>query len=343
MAWFNMPMGAPNQDADLANLSGNTRTPTQAAFGRGMGLLAQANAINAQRQDDNIANLSGNTRNVGGMNVGGQQTMPFGAGLSTSQQMAMAPKVLAETPEDTMFKMRRQIEGMQYQRQANPWGQNNRGLEALRQQNRGMVGGSLQSALLDNRRNVAQRGMTADSGLAQNQDLQSRLMAAKGLSQMDTAANNDYYNRAAQFDQSQNDAANEFERWKAQALMSGDVNQAQYGLQRLGQMNEQAMMPGRLEAQGYANRDASTRLGYLPQTLQQALEAGSLSNANQRTQNEFQPQMLGNQVFGGQLANATANADLQNYYLTALARLAGGAGPGLGQLIQGIMASQGGK
>src|SRR5574343_600923 len=101
MAIFNFPAGASsmtnanpyNKDADLANLSGNTRTPNQqAAFaGRNignsvMGFLNNRNGLS----DDETANLSGNTNNRGGINQASPQALfgGYASGLADIQMEA---------------------------------------------------------------------------------------------------------------------------------------------------------------------------------------------------------------------------------------------------------------
>jgi predicted lipase len=113
----------------------------------------------------------------------------------------------------------------QFKSLANPWGPDNAGLQQSKMNVQGQTGGQLQNALLDTRRNLAQRGMYADSGLAQNQDLQTRLAAAKQNSQMMGTLDAENYTRAGNFDERQNDLFNKFNEAKTKARYAADQDQ----------------------------------------------------------------------------------------------------------------------
>lgn len=231
------------------NLFNKAATPQAQAQSAGMNLVQQAAPMAQQRQPgpyDGIA--SGVLSNMNQMIEG------------RNNERAILDRNRGAFDQNYKFN-----------RMDNPFGENNAGLQGLMAQNRGAYGGGLQQALLDHRRNLAQRGITQDSGLAQNQDLQTRLQAMKGLSAMDTAAQTDNYAKRAAFDQWQGGLENAFNERRAQALRAddyGQFNAATQGIRDIYAAQQEAPFMGQRLQSGQAQLD------YLRPSLQQELQRG---------------------------------------------------------------------
>lgn len=348
MFGFQMPQGAPDpmgqargmggsllNDAMRRNASSllggglNTAHNAQSAFGAGHALGIGAPAMKAgmgvvqnaaPRFNEQAYNQSILAANPGAGYASGSLQATYSPMEEYARQQARA--------QDAWDHSRQSLYGLQFQRMANPYGANNAGLQAMLQQNRGMVGGGLQSALIDNQRNLAQRGITTDSGLAQNQNLQARLMAAKQLSGMDTAANAENYQRAAAFDTRMNELENAFNESKARALSAADF---QTGNAYADNARQMAMMPGQLQAQMLANTGAGIDNQYAQGTLADRIAMAGLGRNEAQTRLGFLPDQLRTAIeqsragtVGQHLSNQMEQKNLDNYLLNALLRLVPG-------------------
>jgi len=236
-----------------------------------------------------------------GQSIGKMATAPDSPLATALAAQPMATKAIAPTmtaygqPEQSYFtgqndaleRARKATADLKFNRMANPYGPDNTGLQSLLATNRGQYGGSLASALNDARADRARRGITDNSALAANQDLQTRLMAAKGLNAMDTAATTDNYNRGAAFDQWQNGLENQFRQTKAQLANANSFQEIGALQQMLNQQNTQAMQPYQLDAARLTNQRAGTELDFLRPTLQQGLQQQGYQTQEMGRQNEY--------------------------------------------------------
>jgi hypothetical protein len=130
---------------------------------------------------------------------------------------------------------------LNFKTMANPFAGNNQYLQGLNERAVGNSYGQMGNQLENLRGDLALRGITQDSGLAQSQNLQTRMAGAQQASQMLNQAQTDNYQKAADFDQSQQLRQQQFDQAKASALDSYDFNK----LDRLRQLNNDQYEAGR--------------------------------------------------------------------------------------------------
>jgi hypothetical protein len=154
--------------------------------------------------------------------------------------------------------------------------------------------GQLQNALKSTQRAAGLSGFGQSSGLVQQAQNQNRLEAAKMRAQMGGQVEADMANRSAGWQE--NDRNFRFQL--GQAMQAGDfgafdrlrnMENDVYGRRLDSQMDPLRVGGAQqsLLSQGLSNRDASTRLGYLPQQLQQGVDLGRLNIEGAQMGNDF--------------------------------------------------------
>lgn len=151
--------------------------------------------------------------------------------MSASQQQAEQERA------NQMASLRNRRSGysdLTFNRLANPFGADNAYLKGLNASSIGQTYGQMGDAIKNMREDLALRGITQNSGLAQSQELGTRQGAAGQASQMLNDNANQNYRLGAQFDQDQAAAERAFNVTKASAMDRYDFD----ALDRLRNLNQ---------------------------------------------------------------------------------------------------------